>query len=147
MEALCNWDLYALLFVEYPDKKVHGAYMGPTWGRQDPGGPHVGPMTFAIRVPTCGSTHKRKYHKDTHLPFNTVRPRQKFNEWKFLYFYHNLTTQAKSHHLNQWWHRFLTNARYLFCSLVPKKLIIIDFISPKPTIPYAMHPYQSTLYG
>ena len=23
---------------------VHGANMGPTWGGQDPGGPHVGPM-------------------------------------------------------------------------------------------------------
>ena len=23
------------------------AKMGPTWGRQDPGGPHVGPMNFA----------------------------------------------------------------------------------------------------
>ena len=23
-------------------------FMGPTWGRQDPGGPHVGPMNFAI---------------------------------------------------------------------------------------------------
>ena len=23
-------------------------FMGPTWGRQDPGGPHVGPMKFAI---------------------------------------------------------------------------------------------------
>ena len=32
-----------------PDSKVHGAYMGPTWGRQDPGGPHVGPMNLAIR--------------------------------------------------------------------------------------------------
>ena len=30
--------------------KVHGAYMGPTWGRQDPGGPHVGPMNLAIRA-------------------------------------------------------------------------------------------------
>ena len=30
------------------DSKVHGAIMGPTWGRQDPGGPHVGPMNFAI---------------------------------------------------------------------------------------------------
>ena len=25
-----------------PDSKVHEANMGPTWGRQDPGGPHVG---------------------------------------------------------------------------------------------------------
>ena len=31
------------------DSKVHGAYVGPTWGRQDPGGPHVGLMNLAIR--------------------------------------------------------------------------------------------------
>ena len=24
----------------FPDSKVHGANMGPIWGRQDPGGPH-----------------------------------------------------------------------------------------------------------
>ena len=24
------------------------SYMGPIWGRQDPGEPHVGPMNFAI---------------------------------------------------------------------------------------------------
>ena len=30
------------------DGKVHGANMGPIWGRQDPGRPHVGPMNFAI---------------------------------------------------------------------------------------------------
>ena len=30
------------------DNKVHGTNMGPIWGRQDPGGPHVGPMNFAI---------------------------------------------------------------------------------------------------
>ena len=33
-----------------PDSKGHGANMGPIWGRQDPGGPHVGPMNFAIWV-------------------------------------------------------------------------------------------------
>ena len=31
-----------------PDSKVHGANMGPIWGRQDPGGPHGGLMNFAI---------------------------------------------------------------------------------------------------
>ena len=31
-----------------PDSKVHGANMGPICGRQDPGGPHIGPMNFAI---------------------------------------------------------------------------------------------------
>ena len=34
----------------YPNSKVHGANIGPIWGRQDPGGPHVGPMNFAIWV-------------------------------------------------------------------------------------------------
>ena len=34
----------------YPDSKVRGANMGPTWGRQAPGEPHVGPIIFAIRV-------------------------------------------------------------------------------------------------
>ena len=32
---------------DYPDNKAHGANMEPIWGRQDPGGPHVGPMNFA----------------------------------------------------------------------------------------------------
>ena len=31
-----------------PDSKLHGANMGPTWGRHDSGGPHVGPMNLAI---------------------------------------------------------------------------------------------------
>ena len=31
-----------------PDSKVHGANIGPTWGRQDPGGPHVGHTNPAI---------------------------------------------------------------------------------------------------
>ena len=34
----------------YPDSKVHGTNMGPIWGRQDPGGSHVGPTKFAIWV-------------------------------------------------------------------------------------------------
>ena len=39
----------------YPDNKVHGANMGPIWGRQDPGGPYFGPMNFAIWVVMCES--------------------------------------------------------------------------------------------
>ena len=34
----------------FPDSKVHGANMGPIWGRQDPGGPHVDPMNFVLWV-------------------------------------------------------------------------------------------------
>ena len=37
-----------LVDVAHPYNKVHGANMGPIWGRQDPGGSHVGPMNFAI---------------------------------------------------------------------------------------------------
>ena len=39
-------------FVEQncPDSKVREANMGPTWGQRDPGGPHVGPMSFAWAV-------------------------------------------------------------------------------------------------
>ena len=31
-----------------PDSKVYGSNMGPSWGRQDPGGPHGGPKNLAI---------------------------------------------------------------------------------------------------
>ena len=31
-----------------PDSKVHGTNLGPIWGQQDPGGPHLGPMNFTI---------------------------------------------------------------------------------------------------
>ena len=39
--------VYALMR-EVFDSKVHGANMGPIWGRQDPGGPQIVPMNFAI---------------------------------------------------------------------------------------------------
>ena len=31
-----------------PDSKVPGVNMGPIWGRQGPGGPHVGPINFSL---------------------------------------------------------------------------------------------------
>ena len=43
----------------YPDSKVHGANMGLIWGQQDPGGPHVGPVNFAIRVKFRGAIWRR----------------------------------------------------------------------------------------
>ena len=36
--------------ITYPDSKVHGANMGPTWVLLVPDGAHVGPMNLAIRV-------------------------------------------------------------------------------------------------
>ena len=42
-ETVCNQNIWV-----NPDSEVHGAIMEPIWGRQDPGGPHVGPMNLAI---------------------------------------------------------------------------------------------------
>ena len=41
---------HSLRIQHYPDSKVCGANMGPVWGRQDPGGPHVGRMNIIIWV-------------------------------------------------------------------------------------------------
>ena len=35
-----------ILTINNHDSKVHGANMGSTWGREELGGPHVGPRTF-----------------------------------------------------------------------------------------------------
>ena len=42
------WKICNSILQQHPDSKVHGANMGPIWDRQDPGGPHVSPMNFAI---------------------------------------------------------------------------------------------------
>ena len=36
--------------LDIPDNKLHGANMGPIWSRQDPSGPHVGPMNLTIWI-------------------------------------------------------------------------------------------------
>ena len=45
MQYVCS-----LSMAVFTNNKVHGANMGPNWGRQDPGGTHVGPMKFAVWV-------------------------------------------------------------------------------------------------
>ena len=44
---MCSMCCYSRIKAQ-PESKVHGANMGPTWGRKDPGGPQVGPMNIAI---------------------------------------------------------------------------------------------------
>ena len=39
-----------MIIFRFPDSQVHGVDMGPIWGRQDPGGPHVGRMNLAVWV-------------------------------------------------------------------------------------------------
>ena len=48
--TICVWirDASVSRSKGYPDSKVYEADMGPTWGRQDTGGPHARPMILAI---------------------------------------------------------------------------------------------------
>ena len=45
-----------------PDSKVHGDNVRPTWGRQATGGPHVGPINFAIQVYLFQGMHSIHFH-------------------------------------------------------------------------------------
>ena len=63
MDLSVNMQALHILYIR-PDDMVYVANMRPIWGRQDPGGPHVGPMNFAIRASFIGFmiTAKLHYH-------------------------------------------------------------------------------------
>ena len=111
----------------FPDSKVPEANMGPIWGRWDPGGPHVGPMNFAIWVKSLAPGRNGKNFKRTI-----------FNLTSWIWFFSNsyeiilgrmpLDTrddkstlvqvmawrcQATSHYLSQLWHRSMSPYGYL----------------------------------
>ena len=59
LSFILNWDVtsanfkifqYFIFSITFPDSKVRGANMGPTWGLWAPDGPHIGPINLAIRV-------------------------------------------------------------------------------------------------
>ena len=45
-----NNDTNVIMPIIFTNSKFHEDNMGPTWGQQDPGGPHVGPVNIATRV-------------------------------------------------------------------------------------------------
>ena len=47
--VLPKYSILSTRRAEFPDSKVHGANMGPTWVLSAPDGPHVSPMNLAIR--------------------------------------------------------------------------------------------------
>ena len=59
-----------------PDSKVRGANMGPTWGRKDPGGPHVGHMNIAIWDHYLVHARSLNVLKNNKKHFNCVLNRQ-----------------------------------------------------------------------
>ena len=58
----------------YPNSKLHWSDMGPIWGRQDPGGPHVGPINLAIWVTSTKHSahfvHKQRVLMHGHQGWN-----------------------------------------------------------------------------
>ena len=62
-----------------PDSKVYGANMGPIWGRQDPGGPHVGHMNLAIWDMLIMSSASRPYKNVDGIDLTYIQhPRSSF---------------------------------------------------------------------
>ena len=67
---LCCMQYHGILdhIVTKPNYTLIARFMGPIWGWQDPGGPHVGPMNFAIwgiftyRCTTPTHPYYRKNH-------------------------------------------------------------------------------------
>ena len=57
-------------FNSHPDSMVHGANMRPIWGRQDPGGPHVDPKSFAIWALIVRMDMSIRYHPATNVVFD-----------------------------------------------------------------------------
>ena len=61
-----SWSLFisaltAEVWNNFPDSKVHGANMGPTWALSVPDGPHVDPMNLVIRVSNPAFTDNRRW--------------------------------------------------------------------------------------
>ena len=60
-----------------PDSKVHRANMGPIWGRQDPDGPHVGPIGSLGHNGQLNSMHDVEFMAN----INDKTIRQRKNPW------------------------------------------------------------------
>ena len=96
-----------------PDSKVHGADMGPIWGRQDPGGPHVGPMNLAIWVVNSLWPSDAIWHRsiwiNTGLGMDPclITPSHYLNQlW--------IVTQRCSHQRNFIWRAWELNSEHAF---------------------------------
>ena len=55
VNSVCRWprthvDTLRAAYDILPNNRAHGAYMGPIFGWQDPGGHHVGPANLANRA-------------------------------------------------------------------------------------------------
>ena len=79
-----------------PDSKVRGANMGPIWGRQDPGGPHVGRSNLAIWKDTFTTVEIQIWLSDLILGINPVRIFCAWSIWVEVIRYFWNTTEISS---------------------------------------------------
>ena len=59
----------------FPDSKVDGTNMGPTWVLSAPDGSHVGPMHLAIRVGTYSVYTLKKKSPDAKFLLTLMTPK------------------------------------------------------------------------
>ena len=65
------------IFFRFPDNKVHGANMGPTWVLSALDGPHVGAMTLLSGL--CFRQHELQYYRAVYIlptlfTYNDITP-------------------------------------------------------------------------
>ena len=82
-----------LILYEITPNKVHGANMGPIWSRQDPDGPLVGCMNFAIWDIECCFTGNE-------IPIMAQENHGTWNHWQFRSCFNSLFRQTTKTYWN-----------------------------------------------
>ena len=119
VEEVCHHDLeggHCLSDWNNPDFNVHGANMGPIWGRQDPGGPHVVPVNLVFWEAGTILNHKAvfsHFHRASLFEINMlvrssnmIRPNAAFMSQRIRHLWFSLwlvAFAAPEHKLNQGW--------------------------------------------
>ena len=68
-----------------PDSKVHGANMGATWGRQDPGGPHISLGYLLIYPPQIATVMKLISFCSKYNPVSHTKSLGESQEWNMVF--------------------------------------------------------------
>ena len=100
-----------------PNSKVRGAHVGFIWGRQDPGGPHVGPMNvvisrWGIKTPNCGANAQFMSMERPIKEWNMESPRTDHIS--------RTTDVRKRYEFNHMW----SHSTRMFVRVIPRQLIV-----------------------
>ena len=115
--GLLQWILWQDCCVtNTPDSKVHGANMGPTWGRQDPGVPHVGHVKLAVwdSLPGFDTSIESAGHITYHIFVVNIQHQSSWIMWA-QNIKCNKSGRFKSDWFNKYWN--LSTLFSFWCSL------------------------------